>query len=112
MRFTLLTLMPYRSASSRCGVLARLSVSSSRMICSPQSVDEPPASASRKGRCAVVVELDMGDRVGSMRHYVPSIRVRVEAHKRHSGGTLSRLLEPLWFATSRKWSTFQVRLRF
>jgi len=48
-----------------------------------QSVDEPPASASRKGSGAVVVELDMGDRVGSMRQYVPNIRVRVEAHKLH-----------------------------
>ena len=47
-----------------------------------QSVDEPPASASRKrGSGAVVVELDMGDRLGSMGHYVPNIRVRVEAHK-------------------------------
>ena len=51
-----------------------------------QSVDEPPASASRKGSGAVVVELDMGDRVGSMRHYVPNIRVRVEAHKLHGEG--------------------------
>ena len=49
-----------------------------------QSVDEPPASAGRKrGSGAVVVELDMGDRLGSMRHYVPNIRVRVEAHMLH-----------------------------
>jgi hypothetical protein len=49
-----------------------------------ESVDEPPASASRKrGSGAVVVELDMGDRLGSMRHYVSNIRVRVEAHKLH-----------------------------
>jgi len=47
-----------------------------------QPVGEPPASASRKrGSGAVVVERDMGDRLGSMRHYVPNIRVRVEAHK-------------------------------
>jgi hypothetical protein len=25
----------------------------------------------------------MGDRLGSMHHYVPNIRVRVEAHKLH-----------------------------
>ena len=59
-----------------------------------QSVDEPPASASReRGSGAVVVELDMGDRLGSMRHYVPNIGVRVEAHKLHWSamqGVLSR----------------------
>jgi hypothetical protein len=49
-----------------------------------QSVEEPPASPSRKrGSGSVVVELDMGDRLGSMRHYVPNIRVRVEAHNLH-----------------------------
>ena len=53
-----------------------------------QSVDEPPASASRKrGSGAVVVELEMGDRLGSMRHYAPDIRVRVEAHKLHKSGS-------------------------
>jgi hypothetical protein len=56
-----------------------------------QSVDEPPASASRKrGSGAVVVELDMGDRMGSMRHYVANIRVRVEAHKLHCSLAVSR----------------------
>ena len=51
-----------------------------------QSVDISPASASRKrGSGSVVVELDMGGRLGSMRHYyVPNIRVRVEAHRLHS----------------------------
>jgi hypothetical protein len=83
MRLTLLTLMPYRSASSRCGVPARLSVRLADDLLA-QSVDEPPAPASRKrGSGAVVVELDMGDLLGSMRHYVPNIRVRVEAHKLH-----------------------------
>jgi hypothetical protein len=56
-----------------------------------QSVEEPPASPSRKrGSGSVVVELDMGDRLGSMRHYVPNIRVRVEAHKLHS--VMSRVI--------------------
>jgi hypothetical protein len=56
-----------------------------------QSVDEPPASVSRKrGSGAVVVELGMCDRLGSMRHYVPNIRVRVEAHKLHSQFPLVR----------------------
>ena len=49
-----------------------------------QSVEEPPASPSgKRGSGSVVVELDMGDRLGSMRHYVPNIRVRVEAYKLH-----------------------------
>jgi hypothetical protein len=94
MRLTLLTLMPYRSASSRCGVPARLSVRLADDLLA-QSVDEPPAPASRRrGSGAVVVELDMGDRLGSMRHYVPNIRVRVEAHKLHCGDTSVVLFEP------------------
>jgi hypothetical protein len=49
-----------------------------------QSVDEPPASASQKrGSGAVVVDVDTCDCLGSMLHYVPNVRVRVEAHKLH-----------------------------
>lgn len=62
-----------------------------------QSVDESPASASRKrGSGAAVVELDMADRLGSMRHYVQNSWVRVVAHKLHqrvlvrTGGAFDR----------------------
>jgi hypothetical protein len=33
-----------------------------------------------------VVELEMRDRLGSMRHYVPNIRVRVASYKLHRSG--------------------------